>query len=228
MASGAAGEGGTEEGGAPSECGVGAPPQACNAVFDGYMPPVIDFTKYSSTGEWTSVTAGGITGKTTLYHSPAAPDLVLEVDGDSLHVTGTLPPMSYAGWVWAFDGCHDGIDNLGFQFPLAGDLGATKLMMSILFNADYPIDSSSGKGACAFTSCETKSSECKAPSFEIRAADLASSLQYVGWSSFTGGAPEDSMLSPTELLGMQFELRCLQDTDCLVSLTFGRIRYFSA
>lgn len=228
-AQGGAAQGGASQGGAAgtSECVVGAPAQTCDAMFLPYHPPfsVVDFTNYASDGTWSGSTMPVITGKTTLSHSAGAPDLRLEAAAGSLHVTGTLPSMSKAGFTFSFDTCVDAQDYLGFTIPVDGDLQGATLTLAVQINADYPIDVLAGKGACSFQTCTTRWEECQAPSTEIAVPSMA----YTGWGVFTGGMPEDSVSQPRpELVGVAFEVTCAKNAACIVDFTIGKIAMFSA
>jgi hypothetical protein len=227
-AQGGAAQGGASQGGAAgtNECLVGAPAQTCDAMPLQYHPPfvVVDFTNYASDGTWSGSTMPEITGRTTLSHSAGAPDLMLEAAAGSLHVTGTLPSMSKAGFTFSFDSCVVAGPYLGFTIPVDGDLQGATLTVAVQTNADYPIDALAGKGACSFQTCTTRWEECQAPSAEIAVPTMA----YQAWSVFTGGMPEDSVSqSSPELLGVEFEVTCAKNAACIVDLTIGKISMFS-
>jgi hypothetical protein len=197
------------------------------------MATVVDFARYASDGTWTSADAGGITGTTSLYHPEGGTDLVLTVVGSTvvgstLHVTGTIPGgLKHSGWVFAFDSCVDGSANLGFSFMADWSASALRLTVSVQTNADYPVDVSSGKGACAFISCDTQLPECQFPFTLIQAP--SSSVMYKSWSEFKYGTPESSVTTMSAILGLQFDLECEQDiADCPVDFTLGMLKFFQA
>jgi hypothetical protein len=222
-------DGGANDGGTAG-CVLNASPQLCDVAADSPLGAVIDFNRFSPAGKWSSDTAGGITGRTSFYHSPSAPDVALQEQAGSLHVTVALPPMSHAGWVFAFDKCSNALNCIGYKFLLDGDLGGASFTFSLQINADYPIDVENGKGACAIRSCETSEVDCKAPSYDIPAAGIPYDPLYVQFQQFTGGSP-DGIPSDRDLYsirGLQFELECRKDTPCVVDLTLGTLTYFTA
>lgn len=229
MAKAGSDDGGANEGGAAG-CILNGEPQLCNVAPDTYMGTVIDFKRFSPDGKWSSDTADGITGRTSFYHSSSAPDAVLQEQAGSLHITVTLPSMSHAGWVFAFDKCSNALNALGYKFPLDGDLGGASFTFSLQTNADYAIDVENRKGACAIRSCETMEADCKFPSYDIPAAGIPYDLLYVQFAQFTGGAPHGipSNNDLYSIRGVQFELECRTDTPCVVDLTLGTLTYFTA
>jgi hypothetical protein len=228
MAKAGSDDGGANDGGAAG-CVLNGEPQLCNVAPDTYMGTVIDFNRFSPEGKWSSDTPDGITGRTSFYHSPGAPDAVLQQQAGSLHITVTLPPMSHAGWVFAFDKCSNALNNIGYRFPLDGELDGAGLTFSLQINADYPIDVENRKGACSFTSCDTIDPECRAPSYDIPAAGIPYTFLSVQFQQFTGGVPVSVPLTSDlySIRGLQFELECRKDTPCVVDLTFGKLMYFS-
>jgi hypothetical protein len=224
---GGRGQGGRAQGGGAGDgCTVTDPPQSCSVLSAAYMAVVVDFSRYKTDGSWTSTSAGGITGSTSRYHSPGGSDLVFQVVSNQLHVTGTIPAGLHAGWVFAFDSCADSQSNLGFSFVTDGDLGGATLTLAVQTNADYPIDVSAGKGACALIDCDTKEPACKPPSALIPAPN--GSLVYQGLGTFEGGFPESSVSYTTAIMGLEFDLGCSEDADCAVDFTLGMVKFFSA
>jgi hypothetical protein len=221
---GGIGEGGIGEGGASWTCMTDDPPQTCAATTEALSgATIVDFAHYSSDGTWGSSPAGGITGKTYVYHSSGAPNLVLHAEGGALHVTGAIPSLGHSGWVFTFDSCVTASVNYGIKLSLAGDLAGADLSLAALINADYPIDVPHGRGACSFTSCDTVDSECKPPVADVPIDDSV----FRGLSDFTGGAPVSSPTNSSELLALRFELQCPEgSTDCTVNLALNLLEFF--
>lgn len=225
MAGTAAGSGGA---GGDGRCRTADPPQSCAVTPASYMATVIDFERYANDGTWTSAEAGGITGKTSLYHDAGGADLTLAVVGNELRVSGTIPGgLKHAGWVFEFDSCVDGENNLGFALMLGGNLSGMRVTVAVETNEDYPADASSGKGACTFVNCDTHKPDCAFPYTFLE--PTLSTFTYKQWSDFTVGAPESTVTAMSAIRGLRFDVECEQDiADCTVSLTLGIVKFFQA
>lgn len=217
--------------GGDGRCRSSDPPQTCTAIA---VPPdttIVDFERYAPDGTWSSAVASGISGTTSLYHDAGGSDLVLTPENGSLHVTGTIPAgFKRAGWIFDFDSCIDGSNNLGLTLiidgSLGGPLGGIRLTAAVETNADYPVDVNRGKGACTFINCETRTPQCAFP-FASVVPQQNSGLSYLLWSDFNNGAPESSVSPASAMQGLKFDVQCGQDiTDCSVDFWLGIVKFF--
>ena len=198
--------------------------QAC----DGMPPPasgvLIDFSTYQTNGNWGA--GDQLTGGTSKYHNNAdchSTDLVLTADGGTLHMTGSIPPSQYAGDVFWFGPCVNAASFGGVSLSVMGDTGGGTLKVQVQTALDYPIDISNRKGACVFTNCDNKWSECAPPTASVTVtADMAT--VDLPWASFSGGSPNGAV-TPEGLVGLQIQFECPLATDCPIDVTLGAINF---
>jgi len=229
---GSAGQGGTlgeagQGGDAGSEtlCMLDAPPQACESQSVGFSP-FIDFATYAANGRWGVTAPYGLSGGTTLYHAPGGEDFTVEALNGELHASGRVPSHGSTGIVLWFDPCVE-LSSVGaLYFPVGGDLGNADFKLVIQTNADAPIDVANQRGACALTSCETGLSACRFPSSSIPVLPtIETTLQNI--RTFGGGVPVSTPAGLLDLVGFEFQVTCLSDSDCPVSFTLGTLAFQS-
>jgi hypothetical protein len=179
----------------------------------------IDFTTYTLDRKWGK--SNGIHGGTSLYKGTGE-DLTVAAEGADLKVTGTIPSMSYAGAVFWVSACSDVSAYQGVKLSISGDAtvsGSIQLQSS----ENYPVDPSASKGECAYTSCDTRWTECMPPRTTFAVTTNPSEVSY-SWDDFMGGAPVETF-SPNQLVGVQYQFECQDDADCDVNLTLGSVTF---
>jgi hypothetical protein len=221
---GAAGMPGAGTAGMPaSTCDLSAQPIACIGTLAPENGVVMDVTTYKTDGKWGT---GTLTGGTSLYKDDAnAAQVKLTstlVDG-AVHLVGTIPAMGYAGAVYWLSTCTDASAFGGLSVTVGGTPGGSVLQLQVQTNGNYPISPSDSKGACDFLDCATKWSECVPPMTSIPVTDTQVKNDLT-WSSFTGGLP-NAAITPNDLVGLQFQLECQADVDCVVDVAISGINF---
>jgi hypothetical protein len=159
--------------------------------------------------------------------------LTLAVQGAApnatLHITGTVPVGSYAGFVLWFGPCvnarADGDSGLvfaGMSSPIGGNLGGATLKFEVQSQEDYPVDVTNMKGGCLFTGCTTKYSECLGPTDTLQTIPATPTVTSFPWSSFTAGMPV-ATTTGDGVLGLQFQFECHVGTPCSIDMSLGAI-----
>jgi hypothetical protein len=214
-------------------CTPNPPPQVCN----GTLPPAdgvfIDFSTYNvTTGAWGVSQNGDITGGTTNYSGWMVTPLRLSVNGNDIRITGTLPPYTesvpndaenYAGFLFWSAPCLNASLFDGVAFVIGGATNGAALKVQVQTHLDYPADPANQRGACVFTDCATRWSECMSPYAMVPVAPTPSSI-VMGWTSFTNGVPV-SAVSPDGLVGIQFQFECQAMTACAIDVTLRTINF---
>jgi alpha-L-fucosidase len=209
---------------------VASPPDAAPIVGnDGTLCPVpttpliTDFTYAPPDGGTTSTTEvhfgdwGGLTGGEYIYPtSGTSYPLVSDVSQSNWHITGTVG--TYSGLGLYFDGCNrlDASKYKGLSFTISGSIGSTN---QLTFGVGTLNDSlaagwinthggnSSDPGRCIPTSGTGQYSQegCRTPSKTI-AVTPTPTVVNVLWGDFTGGSPEASVASPSEITSISWTL----------------------
>jgi hypothetical protein len=233
----AAGAGGTG-GGAGGSGGSAGMVVACSPnpdaqVCGGFVAPawgtppgttagvMIDFATYTADGKWGSTASGQLTGGTSRYHGPNDVDLTAAADAGSLRLTGSITPTGYVGIVFWFAHCVDASKFTGIAFSVGGTTGGAVMKAQIQTHVDYPVDVASSKGGCSFTDCDTRFSECAGPTYQLVVPATPAALD-LPWSRFTGGVPV-AEVTPDGLVGMQYQLECQANTECVFDITLGSV-----
>lgn len=232
---GSGGSGGTSTAtGGTEACTPPTEPQSCSLDM---VPKttLIDFSTYVASGSWGISSNGDLTGGTSPYEGDGASPLSRAVEGSApdavLHVTGTIPSGSYAGFVLWFGPCVNassvaGVDGTttGLEIPMGGSLGGASLKVQVQTHSNYPVDVENTKGGCLFMSCDDKWSECVGPSTTV---GVPASMEAVDlpWSDFVGGIPTESPgTDGSGLVGIQLQFEgCTDDAGCPIDVTFGAI-----
>jgi hypothetical protein len=206
-----------------STCDLSAPAISCAGTLAPDTGVVMDVTTYKTDGKWGT---GTLTGGTSIYKDDANAAQVkitsTLVDG-AVHLAGTIPAMGYAGAVYWLSTCTDASAFGGVVVTVGGTSAGSVMKLQVQTNGNYPISPSDSKGACDFADCATKWSECAPPSTTIPLTD-AQVENELPWSSFTGGLPNDA-ITPNDLVGLQFQLECQSDVDCVVDVAISGINF---
>jgi hypothetical protein len=192
---------------------------------------LIDFSTYAANA-WGSADNGDLTGGTSLFQGSDATALTLAIQGvgsdSALHITGTIPPSSYAGFVLWFGPCAnisaipDGGTSTGLTLPIGGSLGGATLKFEVQSAEDYPVDTTNMKGSCLYTSCGTKYSDCVSPTTTLKTLPTAPTATTYPWTGFVGGLPT-ATTTGDGVVGLQFQYECQQASTCMVDMTIGTI-----
>jgi len=196
---------------------------------------IIDFTTYAATGTWGVSTAGDLTGGTSPFQGPGVPELVHTVEGaapdTSLHVTGSIPVNSYAGFVLWFGPCVDASKVIemdgaqattGMNFSIGGSLGGARFKFQVQSSEDYPVDMPNMKGACLFPTCDSRFTACVSPTVTLLTLPPTPTLTSFPWSGFVGGMPV-ATTTGAGVVGLQFQFECISSSSCAVDLRLGAI-----
>ena len=194
----------------------GDPPGATAATM-------IDFSTYMADGKWGSQANGELTGGTSLYHGPNDTNLTAATDAGSLRLSGTITPMGYVGVVFWFGPCVNASAFTGISFAVGGTAGGAVMKAQVQTHVDYPVDVANSKGGCSFTDCDAKFSECAGPTYQLVVAAAPETVD-LPWSSFTGGMPT-AEVTPDGLVGLQYQLECQAETDCVFDITLGSVGF---
>ncbi len=208
---------------AASTCDLSAQPISCTGTLAPDTGVVMDAVTYKTDGKWGT---GTLTGGTSLYKDDANASQVkltsTLVDG-AVHLAGTIPAMGYAGAVYWLSTCTDASAFGGVSVTVGGTPAGSVLKLQVQTNANYPISPSDSKGACDFADCATKWTECVPPTTTIPVSDTQVKND-LAWAAFTGGLPNEA-ITPNDLVGLQFQLECQADVDCVVDVAISSINF---
>lgn len=219
---GAPGVGGLAGAGGSSSTGCTPNPtaQACSGTAAPTDGVVIDFATYVASGAWGTAAQGDLTGGTSPYGTPA---ITRTVENGGLRLQVMLAPMGYSGFVLWFGPCVNASAYGGVSFTAGGSLGGAALKVQVQTHVDYPVDVANTKGACLFTNCDTRFSECVGPTATVAVPATAGPIA-LPWSAFLNGKPT-ATVTAEGLVGLQFQLECASSTACAVDLTLGTINF---
>jgi len=234
---GGAGTGGAADSGAEASgptCTLPTAPEAC-ALSVPRKTTLIDFTTYTATGTWGVSTSGDLTGGTSAFHGTGTADLTRVVEGQApdtvLHVSGSIPVGSYAGFVLWFGPCVDAskvldmdaaLSTTGIDFSLGGSLGGARLKVQMQTHDDYPVDPANHKGGCLYSTCATQWTACMGPTLIVSTVAATPALVTVPWANFTGGLPV-ATTTGAGVVGLQFQVECVAGPSCAVDLRLGAV-----
>jgi hypothetical protein len=105
--------------------------------------------------------------------------------------------------------------------PLTGNLGGSQVKIQVQTAADYPVDTANMKGACLFTDCSAKWSQCAGPTATMGNIP-STALTSLAWSKFTGGSPT-ATTNGDGVVGLQFQWECGTSPSCAVDVQIGTI-----
>jgi len=224
----------TGAGGAGMTCTLPTAGQTCAGTIPA-NPLLINFARYLPTGNWGNSTMGDLTGGTSPFQGTGVTPLARVVEGADpdarLHVTGTIPVNSYAGFVLWFGPCVNLATFMdatatptttGVAAVLGGNLGGSRLKFQVQTQADYPVDPPNMKGACLFTNCDARWSQCVGPTALVTAIPATPALTTFPWSGFTGGLPT-ATTNGNGVVGLQFQWECPTFPSCSVDVAIGTI-----
>jgi hypothetical protein len=224
----------TGAGGAGMTCTLPTVAQTCADTVP-RNPLLINFARYLSTGTWGNSAMGDLTGGTSAFQGTGVTPLTRVVEGADpdarLHVTGTIPVNSYAGFVLWFGPCVNlstFMDTTGtpattgIAAVLGGNLGGSRLKFQVQTNVDYPVDTPNMKGACLFTNCDARYSQCLGPTALLTTIPATPALTAFPWSRFTDGLPT-ATTNGDGVVGLQFQWECPTFPSCSVDVSLGTI-----
>jgi len=218
------------------DCMPNPEPQTCaGSMPNGHMPPdggLINWDSYVvGTGNWGNSSVGDLTGGTSKYNGRDVMPINVAVDCGELHITATIPRYTpditddaenYAGLVFWFGPCINASSFGGLNFKVGGSMGGAALKLQVQTAENYPADPPNSKGACIFSDCAARWSECKGPDTTV-VVPAAGETVSLDWSAFTAGSP-NADVDPAGLVGLQFQLECQSmDADCVVDIVLGEI-----
>lgn len=211
------GTGGT----AGTMCALPSGPQTCG-MTEPESALILDFGTYTSSGSWGS---GAVTGGTSIYGFETGPRLTLTADAGELHVTGNVVTGGYEGFVFWLAPCLNASNYQGFTFEMGGTLGGTTAKFQVQTDETYPVDVANTKGACMFTNCDEKWSQCMGPTQSITVPETAEAIS-LAWDTFPDGTtPEGAApISADGIVGIQFQFDGCQTAEgCPIDVTIGNI-----
>ena len=224
----------TGAGGSGMSCTLPTVGQTCAGTIP-QSPLVINFARYMPTGSWGNSAMGDLTGGTSAFQGTGVTALALAVEGADpdarLHVTGTIPVGSYAGFVLWFGPCVNASTFMqttgtptttGIAAVLGGSLGGSNFKFQVQTHADYPVDVPNMKGACLFTNCDQKFSQCVGPTALMTTIPATPTLTSFPWAAFTGGVPT-ATTTGNGVVGLQFQWECVTSPSCSVDVSIGTI-----
>ncbi len=230
-------------GAAGASCVLPTAAQACSGAVP-KKAHLVDFATYATDGTWGKSSSGDLTGGTSKFQGSGVTALTLATMGTApttLHVTGTITKSSYAGFVLWFGPCVNAASitneasiatgdpivttpTTGLSVSVGGSLGGTRLKIQAQTTEDYPVDTANTKGACLYTACTTKYSECAGPTDTLTTIPATPTATALPWASFVSGKPV-AATTGNGLLGLQFQFECVADTDCTLDVQFGGIDF---
>jgi hypothetical protein len=224
----------TGAGGSGMSCTLPTVGQTCAGTIP-QSPLLLNFARYMPTGSWGNSAMGDLTGGTSAFQGAAVTPLTLAVQGADpnaqLHVTGTIPVGSYAGFVLWFGPCVNASTFMqttgtptttGIAAVLGGSLGGSNLKFQVQTHVDYPVDAPNMKGACLFTNCDQRFSQCVGPTALMTTLPATPTLTSFPWSAFTGGLPT-ATTNGNGVVGLQFQWECVTSPSCNVDVSIGTI-----
>jgi hypothetical protein len=144
-------------------------------------------------------------------------------------VPATLSAGNFMGFGLSFNICGDatatfGGTNAGVSAAMGGTLNNAALKWQIETSNDAPIDTTTGRGECAYTSESSKWSDCMYNTVNVSLPSSVSTLSYT-WSQFTGDKPVTSV-DKNEIIGLQWQVECpFGGSSCAIDITFDEINF---
>jgi hypothetical protein len=220
--------GGTGTGGSDGTAGGGLDltPVACDKTPAPDSGLITDFSELESGTSWSSGSQkwGDTTfGGGTFHYKGNGEALTATVnEAGAVEFTGTVPASDYAGFGLWLTSCTSAADFAGITFTLGGDLGGASVLFQMQMSEDYPIDEANSKGECVYTSEDTAWSECTNNQVTLGTPDPG--VLEFEWAQFKGGTPK-TPLDPSQLLGIQWQVECQTEEDCVVDFTLDDLKF---
>jgi hypothetical protein len=205
--------------GGTDPCEPGPPPS------DGL---ITDFSEISGNTTWTSgEQAWGnadFSGTTQTYGSSGTQLTATITSGHALQLSSGFPNENYVGLGLLFDACADASTFAGLSFTVSGNLGGATLYVQLRTVGNLPNDQACG--ACAYASEQTKWDDCVFNTKNVTSVSGSPQTIKVPWTEFTGGKPNPTSSSTSELLGVQIQFECGQSSGCGPNVTFDDFAFY--
>jgi hypothetical protein len=180
--------------------GAGGGPIACAGVEPG-GEAITSFAGLDTTteplGTWGPIGNDTFWGGLYAYGAGVTGDS----SGGHFHISGNV--ATYSGFGLWFANCADASAFTGVTFYVQGNVGASgTLTLEVLTNSDYPISPMEKKGACAYSSEQSKYTDCIQPSLVLPMPPAGGTVTF-SWTDLANGKPVGSV-DPTEIVGVQW------------------------
>ena len=205
------------DGGGPiaGDDGTLCPPPANPLITDfAYSAP--DGSTASATGVHFGSGYGVLAGGEYVYPTSGTYPLTSDVTQSNWHIRGTVG--DYSGFGLYFDNCNrlDASKYKGISFTISGSIGSANTLtlgVATLNDSLAPAwinthgGNSSDPGRCIPTSGTSQYAQegCSNPSKTITVTD-APTVVNVLWSDFTGGSPDVSVATPSEITSISWTI----------------------
>jgi alpha-L-fucosidase len=191
-------------------------PTPANPLITDFTYAPLDGGTPSTTGVHFGSGYGVLAGGTYVYPTSGAAPLTSDVTQSGWHISGTVG--DYSGFGLYFDNCNrvDASKYKGISFKISGALGSTTpltLGVATLNDSIAPAwinlhnGNSTSPGRCIPTSGSGQYSQqgCSSPSKTIPVTDIPTVVNVL-WGDFTGGSPESSVASPSEITSIAWTI----------------------
>ena len=164
---------------------------------------------------------------TTFVYGTAGVTLNATINANGkLELKVSLPNNDFVGFGLTFNICGNASAFSGISALIGGSLGNATLVWQLQTNNDTPIDTTTGRGKCTYTT-GSMWTDCGYNSFTIPGSSVSSTpatLRYA-WSQFTGGKPV-ATVETNEIIGTQWQLECRSGGTCTVDITIDDVKFY--
>jgi hypothetical protein len=127
------------------------------------------------------------------------------------------------GFGLSFGVCADASVFSGISAAISGTLNNATLKWQLQTSNDTPIDTTTGRGECAYTSAATKWTDCVYNTLTNGAISSTVATFNYNFSQFSGGVPV-STVDKNELIGVQWQIECGSGSTCAIDILIDDVK----
>jgi hypothetical protein len=191
---------------------------------------ITDFSEFTSGTKWTTGNqqwggASVLHGGTFFYGTTGFAITATITTGGRIQLTATLPAGDYVGFGLSFDICGDASAFAGISAVIGGTLSNAALKWQLQTSNDTPIDSTTGRGECAYSPPEEKWTDCGYNGLTITGVSTTVNTYSYTWGQFTGGKPVTTV-DKNEIIGLQWQVECPSGgSSCTIDITIDDVKF---
>ena len=191
---------------------------------------ITDFSEFPANTSFSTAQAWGgtsiLNGTTFIYGTSGVTLTATTTTDGKLRLQVALPSNDFVGFGLSFSICGNASAFTGISASIGGTLGNATLVWQIQTDNDTPINTSTGKGRCAYPS-GTMWNDCGYNSYTFASGSVPSTPTTFNeaWSQFTGGKPVTT-IEANEIIGTQWQLECRTGGTCNVNITIDDVKFY--
>jgi hypothetical protein len=191
---------------------------------------ITDFSEFTSGTTWSTGATkawGGnsiLAGNASFYGVTGVTLTALITTGGQVELKVSLPTGNYVGFALTMGVCADASAFSGISAVIGGTLNNATLGWQLETSNDTPMDTSTGRGKCAYTSTSPWN-DCGYNSVTVSGVAATAATFKYSWSQFTGGKPVTTV-DTNELLGLQWQFECKVGGGCSIDITIDDVKFY--